>query len=167
MSSSPARWRKRCGIMVQTNTTARGQFSAAAAGGGSGAETQNPLWALSLTSQQPQWKFTPNVVLAPQSPCLCPLCSGSKRCPFLAAPSNLDAFPHPLHPGTWFRHLWARALLPELFLSTAWVGMMNRSVGKVHLAVHKVLKEELQEGRTAPCDFPLAGPSLSRNFLPL
>lgn len=34
--------------MVQTNTTAWGEFSADAAGGGSVAETQNQLWGLAL-----------------------------------------------------------------------------------------------------------------------
>lgn len=58
-------------------------------------------------------------------------------------------------------------VLPELSSSTARAGVMNVGVGKVHLAVHEVLKEEPQEGRTAPCGFPLAVPSPSGSFLPL
>lgn len=63
--------------------------------------------------------------------------------------------------------MWARALLPELFLSAAWAGVMKVGADKVHLAMHKVLREEPQEGRTAPCGFPLAVSSLSGSFLPL
>lgn len=55
--------------------------------------------------------------------------------------------------------MWARTLLPELFLSMAWVGVMNAGVDKVHLAVN--------EGRRKEEQLPVFSSSLSGSFLPL